>query len=171
MKILSDKKVLKSIEALGSEFCSHSTDVLKTQFRSRGLRVLGSGVEAVAIKYDNKCYKFIPGGSDAYMEYLQLIPYIKCVHTPEIYDITEISQTIIVEMELLFPLQKNYSFYYYNDPYNDMLEGKPAPRDFIALKKLLEEYCAQQGEHSFDLHQYNVMKRKNGDYVITDPFC
>lgn len=157
--------IISSVVSNSPEY-ERCTWSLRTALRESGFDILGSGVEAVAIKSDNRVIKIMPKGSRGFLHYYKnVIPACECAHTPKIYNFVEMGDTIIIEMELLKELEEDLRW----DTALREEEFNTLYPDYKSLVYLIREEAMNQYE-STDLHGGNVMLREDGTPVITDPY-
>ena len=139
---------------------------LHTTLRESGFDVLGSGVEAVAIKSDDRVIKIMPKGSTGFLHYYNhVIPACECAHTPKIYNFVVMGETIIIEMEFLNELEEDLRW---DTALRERQFNQLYP-DYKALISLIREEAENQRE-CVDLHGGNIMIREDGTPVVTDPY-
>lgn len=142
------------------------TNELFYTLKDKGFEVLGSGVEAVAIKSEDRVIKIMPKGSPGFMHYYNnVIPACECAHTPKIYNLVVMGETIIVEMEYLQPLEEDLRW---DSMLRESRYGSQYP-DYKALMFLIREEAEKEWQ-SVDLHGGNIMVREDGTPVVTDPY-
>lgn len=160
----------------------HSKDSYERALRGMGYRSAGSGCYAnVFVKGKHALKVCDTGQNDAYFTYLASLVNVSDTNPwkPKIYDVK------------MFASRKGATFFVVcmerlkNLPRRDEEEFSPCDRasnkELIAIagkkqrgaEEILRWVFALNASkfHSLDIHCGNIMKRSNGEYVLTDPVC
>lgn len=155
-------------------------DNLEYRFRNAGIRVLGTGAYGIVMPYDNhSVVKFFQADDEGYKAFLDIALAYRSDYLPRIFWQRQISKyCLAICMEKLTQLAPQGLFSKPRDYalFCRMMErgGVEGDEEMVELSDLL--YNHSQGlnnlglDTSLDLHMGNAMRR-DGQLVITDPFC
>jgi hypothetical protein len=178
-----------------SEFNQQSIKQTIMDFKNQGYDILGRGASAIVLGQESGDVVKIGSLHDGWLTYAKACEGQNNLYLPKIHTLEILDSYYLADIERLYPVPESffktklykqlaaymvvcggwsnarYVYFSKNTPDQIKLLAKSLVAENTELVAALKLIIKHKGDHVFDIHPDNLMKREDGSLVISDPLA